>query len=65
MTTVEFHFNAPDRLQAVAQHCDETVCLLAPEWFRGVGEFYQDFRQLEDGEVLGLLRHISPGTCRD
>lgn len=34
---------------------DETVCLYAPVHFGGVGQFYEDFSQVSDEEVLGLL----------
>jgi putative phosphoribosyl transferase len=34
---------------------DEVVCLAAPEYFGGVGEFYRDFHQLSDSEVVDLL----------
>lgn len=46
---------APDSLQAVRPHCDELVCLTAPEWFGAVGQFYDDFAQVEDEEVVALL----------
>lgn len=34
---------------------DEMVCLYAPVHFGGVGQFYEDFSQVSDEEVLGLL----------
>jgi putative phosphoribosyl transferase len=36
--------------------CDELVCLEAPEPFFAVGEWYRDFSQTRDDEVIGLLR---------
>jgi predicted phosphoribosyltransferase len=45
----------PERLEAISRLCDEAVCLLTPETFRGVGQFYEDFTQVEDDEVLTLL----------
>jgi hypothetical protein len=47
---------APDRLAEVRSWCDDVVCLLAPEEFWAVGQFYADFRQVEDEEVVELLR---------
>lgn len=47
---------APDRLAEVGRWCDDLVCLHAPESFRAVGEFYEDFRTIEDDEVVELLR---------
>jgi predicted phosphoribosyltransferase len=40
----------------VRQWCDEVVCLLQPEEFWAVGQFYQDFTQVEDEQVVALLR---------
>jgi putative phosphoribosyl transferase len=34
---------------------DEFVSLLTPEWFFGIGEFYERFPQIEDAEVRELL----------
>jgi predicted phosphoribosyltransferase len=45
----------PDTLLKVATLADETVCLYVPEWFMAVGQFYQDFGQVEDDEVVRLL----------
>ncbi len=46
---------SPDRLEEVRQWCDEVVCLLQPEEFWAVGQFYQDFTQVEDEQVVALL----------
>lgn len=37
------------------QEADEVICPWAPEDFFGVGQFYTDFRQLDDHDVLDLL----------
>jgi len=34
---------------------DEIVCLSTPPFFTAVGQFYQNFNQVEDGEVLEIL----------
>ena len=39
-------------LDAVA----DVVCLMTPVEFEGVGQFYLDFRQVSDDEVVALLR---------
>lgn len=45
----------PDTLERMRGEADETVCLhVAPEFF-GVGQFYRDFNQLDDAEVITLL----------
>lgn len=46
---------APDSLERVRDYADETVCLQAPSAFYAVGQFYEDFRQVEDDEVIALL----------
>lgn len=45
----------PDTLREVERAADETVILFAPDWFRGVGQFYEDFAQLSDETVRLLL----------
>jgi predicted phosphoribosyltransferase len=55
---------SPERLKEVRRWCDEVVCLLAPEWFWAIGQFYQDFTQVEDEEVVRLLREFAPGGRR-
>jgi predicted phosphoribosyltransferase len=51
---------SPGRLGEVSRWCDEVVCLLAPETFWAVGQFYHDFTQVEDEEVARLLREFAP-----
>lgn len=46
----------PDTLEKVASYADEVVCLETPEWFQAVGQFYMDFPQVEDDEVIEILR---------
>jgi predicted phosphoribosyltransferase len=50
----------PDCLAEVRGWCDDVVCLLTPGEFRAVGQFYADFRQVEDEEVVELLRACTP-----
>ena len=45
----------PETLQEVERVADETITLFAPDWFRGVGHFYEDFAQISDEEVRVLL----------
>jgi hypothetical protein len=49
----------PDRLEEVGAWCDEVVCLYSPDWFRAIGEFYRDFHQIEDHEVVAILRRFA------
>ena len=51
---------SPDRLAEVRRWCDDVVCLLTPEEFWAIGQFYEDFTQVEDEEVIELLREFTP-----
>lgn len=42
------------KLQA-SPYVDEVICPLVPDYFQAVGQFYQDFDQVEDKEVKQLL----------
>ena len=46
----------PDTLIKVADLADEVVCLEAPEFFQAVGQFYQHFPQVDDDEVIEILK---------
>lgn len=46
----------PDTLARVAELVDEMVCLESPAYFSAVGQFYQHFDQVEDAEVIELLK---------
>lgn len=46
-------FNAVKEFQ---QEADELVYLIAPKYFRGVGEFYDRFNQVEDDEAIQMLQ---------
>lgn len=45
----------PDTLERLAMHADDVVCLSTPADFRAVGQFYEDFEQTSDEEVISLL----------
>jgi len=49
----------PDTLEKVARYADEVVCLETPTWFQAVGQFYMDFPQVEDEEVIEILRQAT------
>jgi predicted phosphoribosyltransferase len=46
----------PVTIDHIAYQVDEVVCPLQPDHFRAVGEWYDDFGQTTDAEVLALLR---------
>lgn len=51
----------PDTLEKVRQFADDTVCLLAPPNFYAVGQFYGDFPQVDDSEVIAILAEKRTG----
>jgi predicted phosphoribosyltransferase len=53
---------SPDRLTEVRQWCDDVACLHAPQTFWAVGQFYDDFRTVEDEEVVKMLRAFAPAA---
>jgi len=46
----------PETLRKIAALADEAVCLMTPDNFRAVGQFYVDFPQVMDEEVIALLQ---------
>lgn len=46
---------APDSAERLRETADQVVCLIAPDQFRAVGQWYQQFGQTTDAEVLDLL----------
>jgi putative phosphoribosyl transferase len=45
----------PETIERVRPYCDEIVCLETPRSFYAVGQFYRDFPQISDDEVVALL----------
>lgn len=46
----------PDAAERIGPEADELICLSTPPLFSAVGEWYRDFSQTADEEVVGLLR---------
>jgi len=45
----------PDTVESLQPEVDELVCLSMPFFFHAVGQFYEDFSQTTDEEVVELL----------
>ena len=45
-----------DKLDVFQKNTDEFVYLIASKYFRGVGGFYEQFEQVEDEEVIRMLK---------
>ncbi|HEX6863945.1 MAG TPA: phosphoribosyltransferase family protein, partial [Thermoanaerobaculia bacterium] len=46
----------PSSLDEIRTLADEVVCLESPPLFFAVSQFFDDFRQVEDDEVVEILR---------
>jgi predicted phosphoribosyltransferase len=46
----------PDTAREIAPTVDEWVCLDTPARFAAVGQFYRNFTQVEDAEVVAMLK---------
>ena len=44
-----------DALQEISKMADEVVCLAVPERFYSVGQFFREFNQVTDQEVIAIL----------
>ncbi|PKW17001.1 phosphoribosyltransferase [Saccharopolyspora spinosa] len=47
----------PQALERLEEVTDEQVCLETPGWFMAIGQWYRDFTQTPDAEVVELLHH--------
>jgi predicted phosphoribosyltransferase len=46
----------PDTVEKIRGYADEVVCLSTPMYFQAVGQFYADFPQVDDAEVIEILK---------
>jgi predicted phosphoribosyltransferase len=49
---------APDSLARLRQEADAVICLVAPPRLQGVGQWYADFGQVSDAEVVAALARV-------
>jgi predicted phosphoribosyltransferase len=55
---------APETCRELEREVDEMICALTPEYFAGVGQFYEDFSQTTDDEVTETLaRRMTNEEC--
>ncbi|MGW3771424.1 phosphoribosyltransferase family protein [Actinomadura verrucosospora] len=50
---------SPDTLAGLRRVADDVVCLLEPDLFHAVGQWYREFGQTSDGEVVELLERAA------
>jgi putative phosphoribosyl transferase len=53
--TVAVPVGPPSTIRELEKMADRVVCIYTPEFFQAIGEFYRDFNQTSDEEVIGLL----------
>lgn len=46
---------APDSAARLREEADEVICLIEPQLLYGVGQWYRDFSQVSDEEVISVL----------
>jgi predicted phosphoribosyltransferase len=49
----------PDTIRHLQREADEVVCLYSPAEFGAVGEFFEDFSEVSDDDVVRLLTRFS------
>jgi len=54
----------PESVDRIAMMVDDLVCLCTPAFFAAVGQFYEDFSQTTDDEVIEILQRFSPARIR-
>lgn len=52
----------PDSARRLREEADEVICLQQPPRFLGVGQFYEDFSQVSDEEVVSTLADLGHAT---
>ena len=45
-----------DTVEKIRPYADEVICLSTPMFFQAVGQFYADFPQVDDVDVVDILR---------
>lgn len=54
--TVAIPVGPPSTIKELKHQADNIVCLYTPEYFQAIGQFYSDFSQTNDEEVIELLK---------
>ncbi len=52
-----------ETIESLQAEADEVICLSMPPFFHAVGQFYDDFRQTSDEEVIELLDAARQGAA--
>jgi putative phosphoribosyl transferase len=55
---------AEDTVLRISRVADDVTCLITPRHLNAIGDWYDDFTQVEDSEVAALLRSAAQGLGR-
>ncbi len=50
---------SPEAVSRLQRKADEVICLDVPEFFMAIGQFYQQFEQVDDDEAIRLLKEAN------
>ncbi len=56
--TVAIPVGPPSTIKEIEGQADNIVCLYTPEYFQAIGQFYSDFSQTTDEEVIELIKKL-------
>ncbi len=62
--TVAVPVGPPATITELKRQADRVMCLYTPEYFQAIGQFYEDFSQTTDEEVITLLRQNREHTAQ-
>jgi putative phosphoribosyl transferase len=54
----------PSTLKELGPQCDRVVCLMSPESFMAIGQFYDDFAPVEDEQACAVLGEFAHAEKR-
>jgi putative phosphoribosyl transferase len=60
--TVAIPVGPPSTIEELKKHANRVICLYTPEYFQALGQFYGDFSQTTDEEVIQLIKQSKQGN---
>lgn len=52
----------PSTIKELAKEADQIICVHSPEYFSAIGQFYENFEQTTDEEVIEILSESKRGS---
>jgi putative phosphoribosyl transferase len=50
--------------ESLQREVDDLICVFMPQFFSAIGQFYEDFSQVSDQEVMDVLHFSANQPCR-